>query len=191
MTDLVKVRATTAAELLEHIELSDEAAPHLVLDTAPEISITRLMDAGLFPDAIKLLARGLPKREAVWWSCLCARDIQSPETDDNNVNALIAAENWVKSPTEERRQACKQLGEMTQFKTPASWAATAAAWCHGSLAGPDEPAIEPPEHLYAHAVAGSVTLAAVLSDPVTPDEPFTRYLQQGLSLARGGNGKQR
>ena len=189
MTDLVKVEATTAESLLRHIDISDEGRPHLVPDTAPEISILRLMDAACYPDAIKLLALGLPKRESVWWSCLCSRDVQTPETDENNVKALVAAESWVKKPSEERRIICKQLGEATRHKTPASWAATAASWCHGSLAGPDEPVIEPPPHLYAHAVAGSVILAATVSDPVNPEKAFARYLQQGLNLARGGSGK--
>jgi len=189
MTDLIKVQALTAAELLQHFEVSEEAEEHLVPDTAPEVSIDRLMEVGLYHDASKLLAHGLPKREAVWWACLAARDIQNPQTDEDNANALIAAESWVKKPTEESRIRCKQMGEKTKHKTPASWAATAASWCHGSLAAEGEPVIEPPEHLYAHAVAGAVTLAAAFSDPVNPDKQFIRFLQQGLSLARGGNGR--
>ena len=189
MTDLVKVQALTAAELLKNFEVSEEAEGHLVPDTAPEVSINRLMEAGLYPDAIKILAHGLPKREAVWWACLSARDVQNPQTDEDNVNALIAAESWVKKPAEDARLRCRELGEKTKHKTPASWAATAASWCHGSLAAEGEPVIEPPAHLYAHAVAGSVTLAAVLSDPVNPSKAFVRYLKQGLDLARGGNGR--
>ena len=189
MTDLVKVQATTAEELLRHIDVSQEAGDHLVPHTAPEVSINRLMDAGLYADAIKLLARGLPKREAVWWACLCARELQNPQTDEANVNALSAAESWVKNPSEDRRHTCKLLAEVTRYQTPASWAATAASWSHGSLAAEGEPVIEPPEHLYAHAVAGSVTLAAVMSDPVTPEKQFIRFLRGGLDLARGGNGK--
>ncbi|WP_444940198.1 DUF6931 family protein [Microbulbifer sp. ZKSA004] len=189
MTDLIKVEALTADELLKNFEVSDEAEDHLVPDTAPEVSINRLVEAGLFPDAIKLLAHGLPKREAVWWACLAARDIQGPQTDDDNVNALNAAETWAKKPCEEARLRCKLFGEKTKHKTPASWAATAASWCHGSLAAEGEPVVEPPEHLYAHAVAGSVTLAAVLSDPVDPNKRFMRYMEQGLDLARGGNGR--
>lgn len=188
MTDLIKVQALTAAELLKNIDLSEEAEGHLVPDTAPEVSIDRLMEAGLYPDSIKLLAHGLPKREAVWWACLATRDVQTPETDQDNIDALIAAESWAKRPSEESRLRCKALGEKTKHKTPASWAATAASWCHGSLADENEPVIEPPDHLYAHAVAGSVTLAAVLSDPVDPNACFIRYMKQGLDLARGGTG---
>ncbi|MFC6634145.1 DUF6931 family protein [Microbulbifer taiwanensis] len=189
MTDLVKVQALTAAELLKNFDVSEEAEVHLVPDTAPEVSINHLVEAGLYPDAIKLLAHGLPKREAVWWACLAARDIQNPQTDEDNINALLAAETWAKKPSEEARLRCKALGEKTRHKTPASWAATAASWSHGSLAAEGEPAIEAPDHLYAHAVAGSVTLAAVLSDPVDPAKRFARYMQQGLDLARGGNGR--
>ncbi|TLM77942.1 DUF6931 family protein [Microbulbifer harenosus] len=189
MTDLIKIQAATAAELLQYVDISEEASGYVIPDTAPEISINQLMEAGFFADAVKLLALGLPKRESVWWACLCARDIHGPQTDEDNTGALVAAESWVKSPTEERRLNCKGYAEKTRYKTPASWAATAAAWSHGSLSDPGEPAIEPPAHLYAHAVAGSVTLAAVLSNPVNAEKSFQRFLQQGLDLARGGNGK--
>lgn len=189
MTDLIKVQALTAAELLKNFDVSEKAEDYLVVDTAPEVSILRLMEAGLYPDAIKLLAHGLPKREAVWWACLAARDVQNPQTDENNINALIAAESWAKKPSEKTRLHCKALGDKTRHQTPASWAATAASWCHGSLADEGQPTIEPPEHLYAHAVAGCVSLAAVLSDPITPEKPFLRYMNQGLDLARGGNGQ--
>jgi Family of unknown function (DUF6931) len=189
MTNLIKVQALTASELLENFEVSEEAEVHLVPDTAPEVSILRLMDAKLYSDAIKLLAHGLPKREAVWWSCLAARDIQTPETDEDNINALIAAESWAKKPSEEGRLRCKQLAEKTKHKTPASWAATAATWCHGSLAPEGQPTIEPPVHLYAHAVAGSITLAGVFTSVESPYEKFEYYLSQGLDIARGGNGQ--
>ncbi|WP_078085357.1 DUF6931 family protein [Microbulbifer mangrovi] len=189
MTDLVKVQAATAAELLQFLEITEEAEHLLVPDTAPEVSINRLADAGFYPDAIKLLALGLPKRESVWWACLCAKDSQNAQTDELNRNALAATEGWVRTPSEERRQLCRQLGEQTRHKTAASWAATAAAWSHGSLSAPGEPAIEPPAHLYAHAVAGSVTLAAVHTDPISPEKLLAQFLQRGLDLARGGTGK--
>lgn len=189
MTDLIKVEALTAAELLQFLDISEEAEHLLVPDTAPEVSINRLADAGFYPDAIKLLALGLPKRESVWWACLCAKDSHNAQTDELNRSALAATEGWVRSPNEERRQQCKLMGEQTRHKTAASWAATAAAWSHGSLSAPGDPAIETPAHLYAHAVAGSVTLAAVHSDPVSPEKLLAKFLKRGLDLARGGNGK--
>lgn len=189
MTDWIKIKALTAEELLKEFELSDEEAVQcLVPGTAPRVSIENLFNAGHFLDAVKLLAHGLPKREAVWWACLATRAVHTPETDATNVDALIAAEAWAKQPTEENRQRAKVLGEKTGHKTPAGWAATAAAWSTGSLSEPGEPEIPVPHFMYAHAVAGSVSLAAVLSDPDSPEKNYQRFLKQGFNLACGGNG---
>ena len=190
MSELVKVEALTAAELLQHFELVEEGAEQcIVADTAPEVSIDRLAQAGLFLDAIKLLAHGLPKRIAVWWACLASRAAQTPDTDEVNVNALLAAEAWAKNPTEENRLRCKAFGEASKHQTAAGWVATAAAWCTGSMAAEGEPEIPPPEHLYAHAVAGSICLAASQDDPDNAQKKYAYFLQQGLDLARGGNGQ--
>ncbi|MGB0504278.1 MAG: DUF6931 family protein, partial [Thalassolituus sp.] len=79
MTALVKIQALTAAELLKEFELTEPDAQTIVVpDTAPQISIERLIEGGFYQDAIKLLAHGLPKRESVWWACLSARAAQTP-----------------------------------------------------------------------------------------------------------------
>lgn len=190
MTEYVKVKAITAQELLDQFELYEEGAEaHLVPDTAPQISIERLAEAGFYLDAIKLLAHGLPKRESVWWSCLAARAVQKPDTDEDNINALIAAEAWAKAPTEENRLRCRLLGEKTKHKTAASWAATAACWSTGSMAAEGEPEIQTPEYLFAHAVAGAVSIAATEADGDNLDEFYKKFLLQGIDLARGGNGQ--
>ena len=189
MTQLIKIEALTAAELLKEFELTDDGADSvLVPDTAPQISIERLMEAGFYQDAIKLLAHGLPKREAVWWACLAARKAQKPEDGEDNINALLATETWARQPTEEHRMRCKELGEKTQYKTAASWAATAASWCTGSMTPPGEPEVAPPAYLYAHAVAGSIALASATIDPENIEDHYKLFLAQGLDLARGGNG---
>lgn len=190
MTELIKIEALTAEELLQHFELvGDNADQYVVPETAPEVSIERLASAGLYLDAIKLLAHGLPKRIAVWWACLATRSVQKPDADQANMAALLAAETWVKNPTEENRLRCKALGEATKYDTAASWAATSAAWCAGSMAKEGEPEVAPPEHLYAHAVAGSISLAASLEDPEHSTEKYSTFLAQGLDLARGGDGQ--
>ena len=189
MTQLIKIEALTAAELLSEFELTEpEAEAVLVPDTAPQISIENLMKAGYYQDAIKLLAHGLPKREAVWWACLAARKAQKPDADEDNINALLATETWARKPTEDHRARCKALGEKTQYKTAASWAATAASWSAGSMTPPGEPEVPPPPYLYAHAVAGSIALAAASIDPENLEANYETFLAQGMDLARGGNG---
>ena len=99
MTQLIKIQALTADELLNEFELTEpEAEKVLVRDTAPQISIEHLIKSEYYADAIKLLAHGLPKREAVWWACLAARKALTPDTDEDNINALLAMETWARKP---------------------------------------------------------------------------------------------
>lgn len=189
MSDWIKIQAHTAKELLDHFELSDEEAESvLVLDTTPRISIERLMKNGSYMDAVKLLAHALPKREAVWWACLAARAAQSPDTDEANQKALLAAEAWARKPTESNRLRARELGKLTRHKTPSSWAATACAWCAGSMAEEGEPEVSPPPYLYAHAVAGAISLAAVTINIDEPEVPYETFMAQGIHIACGGNG---
>lgn len=188
MSDWIKVKAINAGELMAHFELDDKASEVLHPELNPEGGVLALVKAECYYDAIKLLAHGLPKREAVWWACLATRQAQTPETDELNVNALIAAETWAKKPTEENRLRCAELAKKTKYETPASWAATAASWSTGSLSEPGEPEILPPEYLYAHAVAGSVSLAGGQLNPDEPSEGMMLFIRQGANLAEGGKG---
>lgn len=189
MTQYIKVEALTAAELLLEFELFEpEASNVIIADTAPQISIERLIEGKYYQDAVKLLAHALPKRLAVWWACLAARKAQTPSTSEENMQALLMAESWAKKPTEEVRLRCKELSEKTLYKTAASWAATSATWCAGSMTNKGEPDIPPPPYLYAHAVAGCIILAAATIEPENNDQYLELFLAQGINLACGGNG---
>ncbi len=188
MTEWTRVNEISAAPLLAEFEISDEAAEIVVPDATTKANVEALEKAGLYYDAIKLLAHALPKREAVWWSCLASRQAQKSDTDQPNIDALIAAEAWALKPTEENRLWCKKLAGVTKSKTPSSWAAMAASWCTGSMAKEGEPEILPPKYLYAHAVAGSVSLAAAFINPDAPSKQMEFALRQGADLAAGGDG---
>ncbi len=187
MNDFVKLRAENTSELLSHFELDTEMEINTKVE--PYKVILELQKNSDYMDAIRLLAHGLPKREAVWWACLAARQVQTPETDQDNIDALIAAESWVKKPTDENREKVATLSEKTKHKTAASWAATAALWCTGSIAPADEPFVAPPEYLYAHAVAGCIILAASQGSPKAPEQLLEQFLARGINLAQGGNGQ--
>ncbi|TQV66928.1 hypothetical protein FKG94_26610 [Exilibacterium tricleocarpae] len=190
MSELAKIKAKVAGELLQHFEVAEESQPFVQADVPPLACIQALAEHKCFNDAVKLIAHALPKREAVWWACLAARHGGGEAAaSGDTAAALAAAENWVKEPSEANRQIAKKTGDKTGHKSAASWAATAAYWSTGSMAPDGEPAVPPPPYLYAHAVAGSVSLAAVLPDPDQAEEKFKRYITQGLDLANGGRGE--
>lgn len=140
--------------------LSPEATACLRPDMTPQAAVQALLDAGVMPDAVKLLARLLPKRYAVAWLCQCARD-QPLELEDKAGASL--AEKWVREPTESNRRAAFEFANSGGYKSLGAWLAAAAGWSGGSLApSAQETPVPPPEHLTACATVAAVNLMAAL-----------------------------
>jgi len=188
---LKKVLAVKAAEIAAPAKLNAAAMAVLDPNFTPAAFLEELTRQGLHTDAIRFLAHALPKREAVWWACLCVRDTMAPETPPLSVVALQAAEKWVYTSNEENRREAMARAEADGFNTPASWAAVAAFWSGGSMAPPNVPVVLPGETLTAAAVSGAILLAAVQREPERALEKYQRFLEYGVDIANGGNGRKR
>jgi len=151
--------------------------------------LQHLISAAQFKEAIEFLAFALPKREAVWWACLCARSQLEDHAARTDLAALEAAESWVYKPTEENRRAAMACAHATKFDTPSAWAAVGAFWSAGSIAPPDGAVVQPAPHLAGVAVAGAVALAAVQREPTMADQKRQRYIEMAIDIANGGNGR--
>lgn len=184
-----KILKKLASEICSNIELEKEAEKLLEPQLTPEQYLKLLMDDGQHYSAVLFLAHALPKRESVWWACVCTRATISPATTEDNLEALKLAEQWVYNPTEEFRRQAEKLAEKTEYRTPASWAAMAAFWSGGSITAIDEPPVPPAAHLYASAVSGSVNLAATFDKNRDPEALYKQFLNQGIDIANGGNGE--
>jgi len=182
---LLKVNAKTAAEVCKHFPLGDEAKKLLTDTQTPKTFLDALIEKQQFPDAIRFLAHALPKREAVWWACLCTRAASGSNLPPKIAAALQSSEKWVSTPSEENRRAAMPAAEAAEFKTSAGCAAVAAFWSGGSLAPPNLPVVPPGEFLTAHGVAGAVMLAAVQSEPEKAPEKYRKFLAQGIEVAQG------
>lgn len=187
MSDLSKVKAQSAGELLQHFELSDESENIAAADDSPMLAIKKLVDTENYHDAVTMLAHALPKREAIWWACQSTK-----KTMDNTVEldraAIEAAELWVRAPNEANKQSVQKMSVLAKNKTAAGWVATAANWCTGNMAD-DGMEVPPPDFLYAHAVAASITLAAVAAAPEDITENYQLFIRIGFDLASGGSGQ--
>ena len=186
---LKKVVAEKAKDITQHFELTEEFQPVLDDEVPPAEFLQTLVDNGHYHDAITFLAHSLPPREAVWWACVCCRYFLEG-SDVKYQLALNAAEAWVYDPSEQNRRIAEKYAEEGDYATPASWAAAAAFWSGGSITKENDPAMEPPAFLYAHAVTGSVVMAAGWYEPDEDDmkQRFETYLKHGISIANGGNG---
>jgi hypothetical protein len=191
MTELkfTKVTEIYAQDICQKLELSDEATQLLTQDLSPAAYLEKLIAEELFPDAVRFLAMALPKREGTWWACLAARHTLPKNADAREIAAIEAAETWVYRPSEANRQLTQAVAEATEFKTAAGWAAIAAFWSGGSISPVPDVMVPPPEDLTAKAVGGAIMLAAASGDPAKINSHYQVFLQQGLNIACGGDGR--
>jgi hypothetical protein len=184
---LSKVAAKTAAEVCRQFPLSEEARELILPDLAPSPYLAALREHQLFADAIRFLAHALPKREAIWWACRCARSAHGSACPPAAAAALQCAEKWVADPSDAHRRAAMPAAEAVGLADPAGCVAAACFWSGGSLAPPDLPAVAPAEHLTARVVAASILLAAVRTEPARAPDKYRQFLQLGLDVASGAN----
>jgi hypothetical protein len=172
------------AELCAIADLGDDARALLSGGAPPpKVFVALLLERELHADAIRFLAHALPRREAVWWAWVCARKASGADPAPPIKAALDAIEQWIVQPTEEHRRQALHFGEAADFGTPAGCAALAAFMSAGSLAPPDAPPVPPGEFMTAKAVSGSVTLAAVATEPERAVEKFNEFVKVGLEVA--------
>jgi hypothetical protein len=187
----VKLVSDAVGDIAALCELTEPAKEMVPGANNPAAYLDSLAKAGLMSDAIRWLAQGLRPRESVWWACLAARAYVEwgNKLPDPDVVALTAAETWVFKPEEENRRAAMAKAQETGYQSPASWAAIAAFWSGGSMAPPDMPVVAVPQHLIGRAVWGAVMIAIGPVPPPEAEKRQKRLLDQGLDIARGGNGR--
>jgi hypothetical protein len=184
----VKLASAVLQTVLERADLAPEAAAAATGAPDAAAALMRIVQAGMMADAARFMAHALPKREAVWWACMCAR-ATAPEPPPQDAEAVAAAEAWVRKPEEELRRAAMAKAEAAGFRSPEAWAAVGAFWSGGSMAPPGQPVVPPAEHLTGVAVAGAVSLAAVRREPEKAEATLRRFVDSGLDIAAGGPGR--
>src|SRR5262245_61787247 len=92
------IEAKTAAEICKKVDLGDDAKALLRDDLTPRQFLTLLAQKEQFPDGARFVASALPKREAVWWACQCARLVLDPEAPEAQRAAIDGAEAWAADP---------------------------------------------------------------------------------------------
>lgn len=185
-TLLKKIAAKTAAEVIGAGELLDQGLPTPRDGAPPADYLDGLIQQGLHVEAVKFLSQALPKREAVWWACVCVKSAQSATPLPKDLAAHQAAREWVLDPNEDRRRAAFAAAETAGFASPAGSAALAVFLSGGSLGPPNIADVPPAESLTGQSVAGAVMLAAVVSEPQKAPTRYAKFLADGVEIAKGG-----
>jgi len=156
--------------------------------TVPD-ALQSLQDGGMPRQAVRLVAHGLPAREAVWWACMCARHTAPVTLADTDRLALESAEAWVRRPSDETKQAATIRAEAAGAKSPEVWAAMAVAWSGAAATPPDPRRRSPSGKVPGTAVVSSVVQASLRQTPKASQARLQRFLESGRDIASGGSGR--
>lgn len=192
---LNKIVEPIDTSLFQHLTLQEGSQQLLNASQSPAHFLTQLIEHEYYEDAVRFLAFGLPKREAIWWAYLCVSQTEAvSETEPalhagNTLSVLLnTVKKWVYEPSEEARREVGALAEQLKMEKASCWAGMAVFWSGGSITAPDFPAVEPATHLTAVAVSGAVMLAVVSKEPEKAKQKYLHFLTQAVDIANGGNG---
>lgn len=187
---LKKIRFERAMDAAGELALDGPPAV-LLRDDPPTIDfLSACVQGGHWVAAIRTMAMALPRREAVWWACLNARDARTEDSPPETLAVLETAEAWVFKPSDELAQDAFALAEQAGFDSPESYAALAAKWAGGNMAPPEAGVVVPPgDGLTATAAGAAVLLAVASGDPLQAEALYERAILQALDIARGGSGR--
>jgi hypothetical protein len=186
---LSKLAGVEIATVLERATLPAEAQASLQGCAEIAEAIVRLETAGMAAEAVRVMAHALPKREAVWWACMCAANTAPDDLPEADRQAREIAELWVRQQKDEQRRAAFARAEASGFQSPEAWAGVAAFWSGDSMSPVGQPAVPAPPHTIGLAVAGAVALSAVRGDVKRHPERLKRFLESGRNIAAGGPGR--
>lgn len=184
-----KLSGASLSVTLERSALSDPALRQIAGLSDIDAIVNGLAQAGFGIEATRVLAHALPKREAVWWGCMCAAHTAPADLPDIDRNIRVVAENWVRQQTMELAREAMEEAKRAGFQSPEAWVGVSAFWSGVSLAPENAPAVPPPPHLTGVAVAGAIALASVRTDPARQPQRLAWFLQSAHDIIAGGSGR--
>ena len=154
------VRFATTQALFETFPEPSQKISAEPTEQFPTEFLQSLVAANKIEDAVTFCAYLLPRREAVWWACGCARELLSEVPQDRGAG-LLAAEAWVREPHEAHRRAALDIGTRGDSNCPLTWAALAAGWAGGFLLSGPNKQIPMPQYMTARAARAAILISAL------------------------------
>lgn len=177
----------TTEEICADLPLGEPAQTLRRAGIKPTEYFASLVKGELFADAILFMAHFLPKREAVWWGCLCVEYAGKGKLSPVEEAALGGAVRWALEPSEANRRAAQTLGKAAKPSSPAGSVALAAFWSGGSISLPDLPEVPPTPRQSAQAVHAAIKIAATHVPPDQKNACQRQFLALALEVANGAN----
>lgn len=148
--------------------------------------LVELAAVDAYIDMLRLLSVALPPRERTWWACLAGRDVLGL-SPDKVPPTLLAAEDWVRKPSEQARVTLRGALDMVDVDDDTVLCATAAVLADGTL-GPGELSHHAAPPGAAQAAVFGMNLMALGKGGNDFASEANRLIDRALDIARGGNG---
>ncbi|HZU28635.1 MAG TPA: hypothetical protein VFA04_24130 [Bryobacteraceae bacterium] len=133
-------------------------------------------------DAIAVLGQVLPSRVGILWALDSVRRIAPPAEGSAAAAALLAVEEWLNDPNDDRRRAAGDLASKAGYGSPAGCIGLAVFLSGGSMGPKDSPGPEPKPGLCGRAISGGISLA-VATDPRNAPQHRRAILDDGFRRA--------
>ncbi len=182
-----RVRFATVRALFEtfpEVAKRINAAP---TDQFPIEFLKGLASQGKLDEAVTFCAYLLPRREAVWWACGCARALLG-EIPQGQGTSLLAAEAWVCDPDDDHRTTALEIGTKGDSNNPLTWLALAAGWSSGSLVANPAVRAPVPPYMTARTARIAILLSAAKIGGVEREARLRSCIAEGIKLAETGLG---
>jgi hypothetical protein len=177
--------ALTLAATCAYLEFGDDVNKLAATAKTADALIDELAKQGKVHDALRLRAHLLPKRQAVWWGCLCVREDVDDSLPPAQVAAMEAAEDWVREPDEEHRRMAEKRSEEAKYSGVGATLALSAFWSEGSIAPEGNQDVLADERLTSQGVAAALISAAYHGDPAKAPKRTEAFLAKGKDMANG------
>lgn len=184
-TATAPVKAPLAMEAARGCELTPAAQSLLTKDIKIPQYLAQLARNNLWIDALHFAPFGLPRKEAVWWACLCLWQHYRPTPEPNVDACLKAVVDWIREPTEAHRRTAQQAGHDAGSATPAGNLALAVFLSEGSISLPGRPEVPAnPKHM-PHLLGQAVLLAVRQTPHDLAVAHQTDYVRLAMELLAG------
>jgi hypothetical protein len=185
MATAVGATALTLAATCAYLEFGEDVGELAAEAKTADALIDELAKQGKVHDALRLRAHLLPKRQAVWWGCLCVREDVDAPLPPVQVAAMEAAEDWVREPDEEHRRLAEKRSEEAKYSGVGATLALSAFWSEGSIAPEGNQDVPADERLTSQGVAAALISAAYHGDPAKSPKRTEAFLAKGKDMANG------
>ncbi len=187
LDDLAKIPRQPAARMLAAAGTRLQTPLAAPASAPVETVLRELAEQGARLDMLRLLCVALPRREAVWWACLAARDIAGPG-DAPATPSIAAAEAWVFGPGADTRAAAQRAMEAADIDDDTVYCAMAAVYGDGTMGPGEMQEFEAPPNAVATAVL-CMNLKSLAAAAVPAKDHMAMLIRRGLDIARGGTGR--